>query len=220
MFADSTNISTPGFTPSINTVLTTQLLQNNWYKVESIGTTSQTWWSAVGANMGASHPGGIPPVGWIFKAIGTGDGTGTCSKLLLSQESVISSVGTGATFLTKPRGTRINPLVYTGLGTVAVVVRDRDSLLNVLCLTNTDAVNTAYVYLYNIRTLFPAITIGSTASTFIFAVLPNSTQIIPLDHNFQTGICIAASNALNSAVASPTANTLIINLTVSDLLGA
>ena len=87
----NTSFEISNFTPdaTTNTFLVAYVITGNWYKVESIGTTSGAQWSSVGAIIGGES---LPPVGRVFKALSNAPGTGTVSTIIYSQNVDVSTL--------------------------------------------------------------------------------------------------------------------------------
>ena len=87
----NTSFDVGNFTPdaTTNTFLVAYVITGNWYKVESIGTTSGAQWNGVGAIIGGESQ---PPVGRVFKALSNAPGTGTVSTIIYSQNVDVSTL--------------------------------------------------------------------------------------------------------------------------------
>jgi hypothetical protein len=74
------------FTPEAvsNTLLVQYCTVGNWYKVESLGNTIGAVWNAMGAIIGGES---APPIGRVFKALDYGNGSGTVSTIIYSQNT-------------------------------------------------------------------------------------------------------------------------------------
>jgi predicted enzyme related to lactoylglutathione lyase len=68
--------------PSANIRTASELIVGNWFKVESLGTTIGAVWHQMGAIIGSESN---PPIGRVFKCLMNGNGTGTVSTVVYSQ---------------------------------------------------------------------------------------------------------------------------------------
>jgi hypothetical protein len=70
--------------PSANIRTPSQLIVNDWYKVESLGNTPGAVWAEMGAIIGSES---FPPIGRVFKCLEPRYGTGTVSTVVYSQNT-------------------------------------------------------------------------------------------------------------------------------------
>jgi predicted enzyme related to lactoylglutathione lyase len=75
--------------PSANIRTASELIVGNWFKVESLGNTIGAVWNQMGAIIGGESD---PPIGRVFKCLMNGNGTGTVSTIIYSQNFEIASL--------------------------------------------------------------------------------------------------------------------------------
>jgi len=75
--------------PSANIRTAAELIVGNWFKVETLGNTIGAVWNACGAIIGSEAN---PPIGRVFKCLSNGNGTGTVSTVIYSQNVDVSTL--------------------------------------------------------------------------------------------------------------------------------
>ena len=136
--------------------------------------------------------------------------TGCLTDTELRASAVPISLPEGAVVLTQESPTITSYYGYN-FGNTGTVVSAIPTVIRNFSLNTTAAIIT-YVYIYDLST---APTSANTPS--FMHVIQNSNNVVfnSFDHQFVNGIGIRASTTLNGTI-SPAANSVIINMTLSD----